>query len=104
VTVADDEVDKSYWGELESESSEEESEKEEEEEQDLESGLVTPGETSVASCCLIVISLQWFIHLSCHVYVQTGEVDELVLMVVIWDPWALWRLGADRQSARMSEN
>jgi len=48
VTVADDDIDKSYWGELESESSEEESEEEEEEERDLESGLVTPGETLVA--------------------------------------------------------
>jgi len=44
----DDEIDKSFWGELESESSEEESEEEEEEERDLESGLVTPGETSVS--------------------------------------------------------
>lgn len=48
MAVADDEIDKSYWGELESESSEEESEEEDEEERDLESGLVTPGETSVS--------------------------------------------------------
>lgn len=47
MTAVEDEVDKSFWGELESESSEEESEEEEEEERDLESGLVTPGETSV---------------------------------------------------------
>ena len=52
MTVVDDEIDKSYWGELESESSEEESEEEEEEERDLESGLVTPGETLEASLSL----------------------------------------------------
>jgi len=55
----DDEIDKSYWGELESESSEEESEEEEEEERDLESGLVTPGETSV----ILLISLLVFLHI-----------------------------------------
>lgn len=57
MAVVDDEIDKSYWGELESESSEEESEEEEEEEQDLDSGLVTPGETSVALYIVLVISL-----------------------------------------------
>jgi len=60
VTVVDDEIDKSYWGELESESSEEESEEEEEDERDLESGLVTPGETLEASlllCCFIAACL-----------------------------------------------
>ena len=45
--LIDEEVDKSRWGELESESSEEESEDEDEEERDMESGLVTPGETYV---------------------------------------------------------
>ena len=54
MTVVDDEIDKSYWGELESESSEEESEEEEEEERDLESGLVTPGETLVAASCMLL--------------------------------------------------
>lgn len=49
VAIADDEIDKSYWGELESESSEEESEEEDEEERDLESGLVTPGETGLVT-------------------------------------------------------
>lgn len=57
MTVVDDEIDKSYWGELESESSEEESEEEEEEERDLESGLVTPGETLVASSYIHVTVL-----------------------------------------------
>jgi splicing factor 3B subunit 2 len=47
--AADEEIDKSYWGELESESSEEESEEEEDEERELESGLVTPGETGLVT-------------------------------------------------------
>jgi hypothetical protein len=46
--LIEEEIDKSRWGELESESSEEESEEEDEdEERDMESGLVTPGETCV---------------------------------------------------------
>jgi len=47
-TTVDEEIDRSYWGELESESSEEESE-EEDEERELESGLVTPGETGLVT-------------------------------------------------------
>lgn len=60
MTVVEDEIDKSFWGELESESSEEESEEEEEEERDLESGLVTPGETSVTYLCLILPFSSYF--------------------------------------------
>ena len=66
----DDDIDKSYWGELESESSEEESEEEEEEERDLESGLVTPGETSVILCILFLISLLFFSKYGLRVYLQ----------------------------------
>lgn len=64
MTVVEDEVDKSFWGELESESSEEESEEEEEEERDIESGLVTPGETSVS---LFILSLLFHSYL-CLMY------------------------------------
>ena len=46
--VQEEDIDKSYWGELESESeSEEESEEDSEEEEETQdsTGLVTPGET-----------------------------------------------------------
>jgi len=69
VSVVEDEIDKSFWGELESESSEEESEEEEEEERDLESGLVTPGETSVSYLILLsVILLLWSFNICVQTY------------------------------------
>ena len=46
--VQEEEIDRAFWGELESESEEEETSDEEDEEDDADaSGLVTPGETSV---------------------------------------------------------
>ncbi|ESO01355.1 hypothetical protein HELRODRAFT_100627 [Helobdella robusta] len=53
IPTKEDEINKNFWGEMESESEDEEEEEEEEkegrDEQDVLSGLVTPGETGLAT-------------------------------------------------------